>query len=94
MVTPKLDRFTDSSIFKIGQSVLTAVLTAAVLGVGSGLLDRLSRVESQLADARVDKATFEMRVQHLEKEDADKRLLMLEFKVEDLQRGPVRDSHK
>lgn len=95
MATPQIDRFAESSLFKVSSAVLTAVLTAAVLGVGGSLVDRLGRVEAQLADAREARATMELRLKALEKDDIDHaaalsrlgdKALMLEFKVEDLQR--------
>lgn len=96
MATLLIDRAADSSFLKIATPVATAVLTAIVIGMGGRLVDRLDRMESLLAAAQTDRATMELRVKTLEalvpergaaiKTLSDK-VLMLEFKVEDLQRG-------
>lgn len=96
MASPQIDRIADSSIFKVASPVITAVLAAVVIGLGGRLVDRLDRMESLLAAAQTDKATMDLRVKALEalvpergaaiKAQGDK-ILMLEFKVEDLQRS-------
>lgn len=95
MASPQIDRIADSSIFKVASPVITTVLAAVVIGMGGRLVDRLDRMEALLAAAQTDKATMDLRVKALEalvpergaalKSLGDK-VLMLEFKVEDLQR--------
>lgn len=95
MASPQIDRIADSSLFKVASPLITAVLAAIVIGLGGRLVDRLDRMEQLLATAQTDKATMDLRVKSIEaivpergaalKALGDK-VLMLEFKVEDLQR--------
>lgn len=97
MANPQIDKIAESSVFKVIAPVLNALLAAVVIGYGGRLVDRLDRMEALLAVAQTDKATIELRVKALEvlvpertamlKMLSDK-VLMLEFKVEDLQRNP------
>lgn len=95
MASPQIDRIADSSLFKVASPVITAVLAAIVIGLGGRLVDRLDRMETLLAAAQTDKATMELRVKAIESLVPERgaaikalgdKVLMLEFKVEDLQR--------
>ena len=95
MASPQMDRIAESAFVKIAPTVISGVLSAVVIGLGGRLVDRLDRMETLLAAMQTDKATMDLRVKTLEalvpergaaiKTQGDK-ILMLEFKVEDLQR--------
>lgn len=96
MASPQIDRITESSLFKVASPVITTVLAAIVIGLGGRLVDRLDRMETLLAAAQTDRATMELRVKTIEALVPERgaaikllsdKVLMLEFKVEDLQRS-------
>jgi hypothetical protein len=67
MASPQLQRLADSALLKVLQYVVTTVMVPAFVWYGGKTLDRLDRLEALLAQANVDRATTELRLQAVEK---------------------------
>lgn len=68
MASPQLQRWADSAALKVLQYVVTGFMVPVVIGYGGKALDRLDRLESLLAQANVDRATSELRLQAVERQ--------------------------
>ncbi len=97
MASPQIDRIAESAFVKIASPAVTTVLAAVVIGFGGRFIDRLDHMETLLVATQTDRATMELRLKGLEGQSSDHgaaiarqsdKVLMLEFKVEDLQRNP------
>lgn len=63
----KLRTLADSALLKVLQYIVTAVALPLVAWGGSTILDRLTKIEDALNRAATVSATFELRVQALER---------------------------
>jgi hypothetical protein len=66
MANPQLQRLADSAALKVLQYVVTVIMVPAFMWYGGKVLDRLDRLESLMAQANTDRATFELRLRALE----------------------------
>jgi len=83
MADTRLQQIADSALLKVLQFAVTTIMVPAAAWFGGNLMDRLAKIEAALAAANTDKATFELRLQSLERgaEARQSSLVLLNEKV-------------
>lgn len=76
MANPQLQRLADSAALKVLQYAVTGLMVPAVLWYGGKTLERLDRMEALLAQANVDRATTELRLQQVERQMAERAAVL------------------
>lgn len=66
MASPTVARVTESPFFRAIGPTFNAILAAAVIGVGTRVMDRMDRMEAFMNAAQTDKATMELRMKRSE----------------------------
>jgi hypothetical protein len=66
MASPNVARVTESPLFRAIGPTFNAILAAAVIGVGTRVMDRMDRMEAFINAAQTDKATMELRMKRSE----------------------------
>lgn len=76
MSNPSLQRLADSAALKVLQYAVTGLMVPAVLWYGGKTLERLDRMEALLAQANIDRATVDLRLQSVERQLAERAAVL------------------